>query len=499
MCLGTRLSDSSPPAPCAPADTQALNFEYDTDVERTIRHAKRAARSELSVTGGGWSKLGLAHSNVLQVGADFPDTIARVDARSLTAEEFAVRFESPGVPVILTGLTRDWPASREWTDARLLERYGDHRFKVGSDDDGYAVRLSLRDFLYYRASREHGRLDDSPLYIFDGSFATRRGSRRLRQDYSVPALFAEDLMQHAGERRRPPYRWLVMGPARSGSGVHIDPLATSAWNALLRGHKRWALFPPGTHREVLRPPGSDREASSWFATVFRAMLGAEGGQAPGCMNGDGAAGGGGTGPGTPGAPPSPPQPVPQDSSRSVPLPDPGTPPGAPPGLIHCVQGPGDTIFVPAGWWHAVLNLDDTLAVTQNFCSSVGFARVWRHTRRGRPKMSQRWLARLRLARPDLAAQADDAGAQPGEGPDSASSSSSSSSSSSGSGSSSSSSSDEEDGEAEVGGESAMAKRPRVGAVPVVDPPPSHDAVQQPTKEDFIGSATNVGVDVQATM
>jgi len=125
--------------------------------------------------------------------------------------------------------------------------------------------------------------------------------------------------------------------------------------------------------------------------------------------------------------------------------------------ITIIQQPGETVFVPHGWWHAVLNLDLTIAVTHNYVSTSNFPAVWRHARKGRPKMSVKWLGALRQQRPDLAAVADaldeaQAAGQDG-GTDSTTSSTSSSSSSS---SSSDSSSDDSDDD----GHSAPAKRQR---------------------------------------
>lgn len=133
--------------------------------------------------------------------------------------------------------------------------------QVGSDDDGYAVRLHCDWFMHYCSSNDedHAPADDSPLYIFDGTrrlqtdipkrahfptsihafmliivstflpfaalphpfkchyppiailcfpgtFGERSSSKAMLKEFSVPHFFAEDLFQYVGKKHRPPFR-----------------------------------------------------------------------------------------------------------------------------------------------------------------------------------------------------------------------------------------------------------------------------------------------------
>jgi hypothetical protein len=69
------------------------------------------------------------------------------------------------------------------------------------------------------------------------------------------------------------------------------------------------------------------------------------------------------------------------------------------------QMTGDTVFIPNGWWHAVLNLTHTVAVTQNFCSAANFDSVWLKTRADRKNMAAKWLVQLEKTFPHLAKRA----------------------------------------------------------------------------------------------
>jgi len=308
-------------------------------------------------------------SNDIASSSSFLSNIAKVDGRNLSAPDLG------DSPMILQHLMDDWPAMAKWSLPALAAEYPSTLFRAE------AVLTRMSDYTDYHDACS---ADESPLYIFDADFvektatatatgdadadalseassSARQGSmaettrparatagtstrtrnqpnrgRGMESDFTVPGVFRDDLFKVL-EDERPNYRWLIAGPERSGSTFHCDPNGTSAWNAVVTGRKLWILFPP----DVV-PPGimvsedqSEVEAplslAEWLFNYYpqaKAMYGPRA-KDPKLRN----------------------------------------------KLQESVCETGEIFYVPAGWWHLVVNLESSIAVTQNFVSPSNLAGV----------------------------------------------------------------------------------------------------------------------------
>jgi Cupin-like domain len=237
------------------------------------------------------------------------NAIARLE--NLSLDEFSERWSDK--PFVLTKPVHEWPVFRSWDTEALLHQYGNIKFRAE------AVDWTLRTYVDYMNSSS----DESPLYLFDRGFVEKMqlcvGRHQPSPSYWIPECFGEDLFAVLGENR-PDDKWLIVGPARSGSTFHKDPNATSAWNAVLRGSKYWIMFPSSTSSPP--PPGvyvsEDQSEVTSPLSIAEWLLGfhAEARKTPGCVEG--------------------------------------------------VCSEGEVLHVPSGWWHLVVNLDASIAITQNF-------------------------------------------------------------------------------------------------------------------------------------
>ncbi|KAK4749244.1 hypothetical protein SAY87_026693 [Trapa incisa] len=233
------------------------------------------------------------------------DNIVR--KRGISVEEFINSFEEPNKPVLLEGCMDGWPALEKWSKEYLIDLCGDAQFAVGP------VEMRLKDYFWYSDQAKEER----PLYLFDPKFAEKVPVLGL--EYEVPVYFREDLFGALGNER-PDYRWIIMGPGGSGSSFHIDPNSTSAWNAVIKGSKKWILFPPDVIPPGVHPSPDGAEVAcpvsimEWFMNFYDATK----------------------------------------SWKKRP--------------IECICKTGEVIFVPNGWWHLVINLEESIAITQNYVS-----------------------------------------------------------------------------------------------------------------------------------
>jgi len=350
-------STAAPSSPLAanssPSRSPQPVNEVKFDHRRTageVRRCKKGKRTDIKPHE--WDKFGyFAKEEVLQrpivyEGSTVP--IPRVKASEMTPERFFKEVACQAQPIIIEECCSHWPAMERWSIDALEERFRHVPFKVAKDDNGKKLRMKFKYFADYV---RHQR-DDNPLYLFETDMDDNAHIRPLMDDYEVPQYFPHDWFSLVNTDARPPFRWFCIGPKRSGTTVHTDPLGTAAWNAVTHGLKRWVLMEPHETKKRVKgkeflQKGEDDEAIMYFDYILPRIKQA--------------------------------------------YPDLK--------IYEGLQKPGEVIFVPGDWWHGVLNLEDTVAVTQNYCGPDNFDLVWTKTRREREKIAWLWLRNMRRYSP----------------------------------------------------------------------------------------------------
>ncbi|KAJ2986786.1 hypothetical protein NUW58_g4862 [Xylaria curta] len=234
----------------------------------------------------------------------------------LTYDEFAQNWSD--TPFILTDCAQAWPVCHEWNIQQLDGEFSNVNFRAEAVDWPFST--------YHEYMLRNN--DESPLYLFDRWFAEKMKINIGNQEGSVywpPNCFGPDLFEVLGTER-PAHRWLIVGPAHSGSTFHKDPNATSAWNAVVQGSKYWIMFPPSSQVPGVFVSEDGGEVTSplsigeWLLEFHAEAR----------------------------------------------------------GLPNCIEGvckAGEILHVPSGWWHLVVNLEAGIALTQNFVPKSHLADV----------------------------------------------------------------------------------------------------------------------------
>lgn len=263
------------------------------------------------------------------------EDLPRESAESLTMEHFVRTYESQNRPVIITDLVTTWKAYK-WTMESLKDKCGNRLFRATASTASAAGYFTMAQYEQYC---QH-TIDEVPLYLFERNFAQ---FGNLQNDYTPPSYFQPSTGHYSDlfrllEKHRPDFRWLIAGPQRSGSIFHVDPNQTNAWNAAIRGRKKWIFYPPQYPPPGVKssPDGAEvlvpLSTGEWLMAFWNEHL------------------------------------------KRRQASDVATRP------MECVVQPGEVVFVPHNWWHMVVNLDDCVAITQNYVSESNLADCLRFLR-----------------------------------------------------------------------------------------------------------------------
>ena len=266
----------------------------------------------------------------------------RRQSSQINADRFFQEYVVPGKPVLVDELLDQWPARTKWTRSQLLKLHGHRTVELSRSGDSIVTEnvysgnlldrlLSEMQHLLGKqrvvsATRSINISQYLDLLDHDASNASDQTSRRalylfkkrnpliehLSSDF-VPITYFHQrnngIFDYPVDRRAT-NAIFYLGPQGSGTGFHVH---SAAYNALIYGRKRWFLLPPRV------PAVKDNSEGAWSEKLSD-----------------------------------------QNLNRLPVRP------------LVCDQMAGETLYVPEGWQHAVVNIEPSIGIAVEIGSDVPF-------------------------------------------------------------------------------------------------------------------------------
>ncbi|KAK2663710.1 hypothetical protein Ddye_002284 [Dipteronia dyeriana] len=283
--------------------------------------------------------------------------IEKVNGKEMNYSEFERIYLAKNQPVVLSGLMDDWRACNDWVTKQgqpnlhfFSTHFGISKVQVADCDtrdftDQKRVEMSVSEFVkHWLENSTQGSSDGanneangmSVLYLKDWHFVKEYPEYLA---YRTPQTFCDDWLnlyldsyrmhtepdtyQKDNEISCSDYRFVYMGAKGSWTPLHADVFRSYSWSANVCGKKKWLFLPPSQHHLVF-----NRNLKNCVYNIF------------------------------------------DDVSET-------NFPGFKKAIwLECTQEQNEIIFVPSGWYHQVLNLEDTISINHNWFNAYNLSWVW---------------------------------------------------------------------------------------------------------------------------
>ncbi len=171
------------------------------------------------------------------------DDVQRVAA--ISPDQFFSKFAREGKPVVLKDFASDWAALKKWQPEYFIEKYGDNEVQVynGSFSQPGKSYMGKASTMRFGDYLNSILNSGKDLRMFLYNIVSK--APELKNDVSLPPLMK-------GFSKR--FLFMFFGPKGAVTQIHYDIDMSHVFHTAIKGRKRFVLFPQSESKKLYRHP-----------------------------------------------------------------------------------------------------------------------------------------------------------------------------------------------------------------------------------------------------